>query len=54
MKNWRVRNNKQMKVQVMFIQRKKSNNYDSKKLTQGKKPKKSFETLQKKCIWNLF
>jgi len=35
-KNWRIRNNKRIKVQVTSIQRKKSNNSDSKRLENQK------------------
>jgi hypothetical protein len=41
-----VRNNKQIKVQVTSIQRRKSNNNGSKRLNQGKKSKRSFENME--------
>ncbi|RGB25394.1 hypothetical protein C1646_723867 [Rhizophagus diaphanus] len=45
-KNWQVRNNKQIKVQVTSIQRRKTNNNGSKRLNQGKKSKRSFENIE--------
>uniref|UniRef100_U9SNK7 Uncharacterized protein n=1 Tax=Rhizophagus irregularis (strain DAOM 181602 / DAOM 197198 / MUCL 43194) TaxID=747089 RepID=U9SNK7_RHIID len=44
--NFHYGNNKQIKVQVTSIQRRKSNNNGSKRLNQGKKSKRSFENME--------